>query len=294
MRRSRLTLLLMAGLACAPQASSGGVGGVAPTPGAEAPAVATRPSGGEKGKAIPLEPPAFARYRMQRFDTVALQLPNGSVQNQTFGWSAWLDIRASAETNGHRLVITLDSLDVEATNPPPQEAMDSARGTRWTAHLDPDGHLSSVQADRESSIAEQFAAMLPFLYPPLPGPSVRSGAMWTDSATVPTRAQNFEVQEQDSTSYVVSGPSVHGERTALVISGTGSFTRTGSGDQFGQQMEYHSSGQRQATYYLGTDGIPAGVDGSESSKVTITVPAVGQSLTADQHSAFRVVLADSP
>jgi hypothetical protein len=294
MRYPLLTGALLAGLACASSASNGGMGGVSPAPGAEAPAAPTKPTGNEKGKAIALMPPAFARYQLQRSDTVALRLPDGSAQTQTYQWSAWLDTRASRETNGFRLVITLDSLDVEASAVLPQAAMDSARGTRWTAHLDPDGRLSSVEADRESSIANQFAAMLRYLYPPLPGESVRSGAVWTDSATVPTRAQNFEVEEQARTEYVASGPAVHGDQTVLVIGGTGTFTRSGSTTQFGQPMQHASSGQRRLTFYLGTDGVPAGVDGTESSKVTITVPAVGQSLSADQSGSFRVSVVSAP
>jgi hypothetical protein len=296
MRYSFFTSVLLAGLACAPAVSTGGAGGVAPAPGAEAPAPAASgtPTGNEKGKAVALEPPAFVRYQFQRFDTLALQLPNGSAQSQTYAWSAWLDTRASRETNGFRLVITLDSLDVEASPPAPQAAMDSARGTRWTAHLDADGKLSSLQADRESSIAAQFAAMLRYLYPPLPGASVRSGATWTDSATVPTRAQNFEVEEHGKTEYVASGPVVHGDQTVLLIGGSGTFTRSGNTTQFGQAMQHQSAGQRRLTFYLGTNGVPAGLDGTESSKVTITVPAVGQSLTADQSGSFRVTISGTP
>ncbi len=279
--------------ACAPAASSGagnGGGVVPPPPGAEAPAApAPKPGGNEHGKAVVLKLPPYDRYLVERADTLTLQLPDGSTQTQAYRWSAWMDARASVETGGYHLVLTLDSLEVDAPGGMPgQPALDSARGTRWTAHLDPDGRLSSMETDRESSIASQFGAMLYYIYPPLPGNDVRSGATWTDSTTAPTRAQNFDVQETARMDYLVTGPAVHGDRAVLMISGHGTFTRTGSGLQYDQPMQYQADGQRQVNFYLSPDGTPAGMDGSEASKFVITVPAVGQSLNADQRGSFRI------
>jgi hypothetical protein len=244
---------------------------------------------------VALKPPAFTRYRLERSDTMELQLPDSSTQTQSYRWSAWIDSRASSETDGYHLVLTLDSLEVSVSGVPLlQPALDSARGTRWTAHLSSDGKLSSVETDREGSVARQFGAMLRYLYPPVPGGEVRSGTTWTDSATVPTRAQNFDVQETGRTDYIVSGPVVRGDETVLVIGGNGTFTRTGSGSQYDQPMQYQSSGQRQLTFYLATEGTPAGAEGSESSQVTVTVPAVGQSLSADQRGSFRISVIHTP
>ena len=224
-----------------------------------------------------------------------LQLPDSSTQTQAYRWSAWIDTRTSAETNGYHLVLTLDSLEVTVSGVPLlQPALDSARGTRWTAHLAPDGKLSSLETDRQSSVARQFESMLRYLYPPVPGGEVRSGTTWTDSATVPTRAQNFDVQETGRTDYIVTGPAVHGDETVLVIGGNGTFTRTGTGSQYDQPMQYQSSGQRRVLFYLATDGTPAGAEGGEASKVTVTVPAVGQSLSADQRASFRVSVIGTP
>lgn len=235
------------------------------------------------------------RYRLERSDTMELQLPDSSTQTQSYRWSAWIDSRASEETGGYHLVLTLDSLEVVVSGVPLlQPALDSARGTRWTAHLASDGRLSSIETDRQSSVALQFEAMLRYLYPPVPHGEVRSGTTWTDSATVPTRAQNFDVQETGQTDYIVSGPAVHGEETVLVIGGNGTFTRTGTGSRYDQPMQYHASGQRQVTFYLATEGAPAGAEGSETSQFTVTVPAVGQSLSADQRASFRVSVIPTP
>ena len=292
--RSILGAAVLAISACASSATSGASPSTpAPAPGAEAPAPAapSRPT----GKAIALKPPPFTRYQLQRADTMELTLPDGSSQTQAYRWSAWIDTRTSPETGGYHLVLTLDSLEVAVSGIPLlQPALDSARGTRWTAHLAPDGTLSSVETDRESSVARQFAAMLRYLYPPVPSGEVRSGTTWTDSVTVPTRAQNFDVQEAGRTDYMVSGPAVHGDETVLVIGGNGTFTRTGSGSQYDQPMPYQSSGQRRVPFYLTTDGAPAGAEGTETSQVTVTVPAVGQSLSADQRGSFRIIVINTP
>jgi hypothetical protein len=224
-----------------------------------------------------------------------LKLPDGSSQMQAYRWSAWIDTRTSVETGGYHLVLTLDSLEVAVSGVPLlQPALDSARGTRWTAHLAADGKLSSIETDRESSIARQFESMLRYLYPPVPGGEVRAGTTWTDSATVPTRAQNFDVQETERTDYIATGPAVHGSETVLVIGGNGTFTRTGNGSQYDQPMQYQSSGQRRVTFYLATEGAPAGAEGTETSQVTVTVPAVGQSLSADQRGSFRISIIGTP
>ncbi|HET7602675.1 MAG TPA: hypothetical protein VFK36_06620 [Gemmatimonadales bacterium] len=268
-------------------------GAPVPAPGAEAPApgAPSKPT----GKAIALKPPAYTQYRLERSDTLELQLPDSSTQTQSYRWSAWINSHASAETDGYHLVLTLDSLEVAVSGVPLlQPALDSARGTRWTAHLSSDGKISSVETDRQSSVARQFQAMLRYLYPPVPGGELRSGTTWTDSATVATRAQNFDVQETGRTDYIASGPSVHGDETVLVIGGNGTFTRTGTGSQYDQPMQYQAAGQRHVTFYLATEGAPAGAEGRESSQVTVTVPAVGQSLSADQRATFRISVIRAP
>jgi hypothetical protein len=294
MRSALGAAVVLAISACASSATGGASPGApAPAPGAEAPAPAapSKPT----GKAIALKPPPFTRYQLQRADTMELKLPDGSSQMQAYRWSAWIDTRTSTETGGYHLVLTLDSLEVAVSGVPLlQPALDSARGTRWTAHLATDGRLSSIETDRESSVARQFESMLRYLYPPLPGGAVRSGTTWTDTATVPTRAQNFDVQETERTDYIATGPAVHGSETVLVIGGNGTFTRTGTGSQYDQPMQYQSSGQRRVTFYLATEGAPAGAEGTETSQVTVTVPAVGQSLSADQRGSFRISVIGTP
>ena len=294
--RFALGAAVLAISACASSSTGGASPGTpAPAPGAEAPAAASPAPSKPTGKAIALKPPAFTRYQLQRTDTLELKLPDSTSQMQAYRWSAWIDTRTSAETGGFHLVLTLDSLEVAVSGVPLlQPALDSARGTRWTAHLATDGRLSSIETDRESSIARQFESMLRYLYPPLPGGEARSGTTWTDTATVPTRAQNFDVQETERTDYIATGPAVHGSGTVLVIGGNGTFTRTGTGSQYDQPMQYQSSGQRRVTFYLATEGAPAGAEGTETSQVTVTVPAVGQSLSADQRGSFRVSVIGTP
>jgi hypothetical protein len=291
MRLAAASTFLLA-TACA-AASSGG-GSTLPAPGAAAPAVSPPAQPREHGKAVVLVLPPLMHFQLDRRDTVALQLPNGATQNQVIQWNAGLDVQGSAETGGYRVVITLDSLTITASIPVPQAGLDSAQGTRWTAHLSPDGTLTNVEPDRDNSIVNQFGAMLHLLFPPLPGSDLRAGAAWTDSSTVATRAQNFDVQEQRRTEYTASGPAVHGADKVFVISGSGTFTRSGAATQFGQEMHHESTGQRRVSYYLGTDGTPVGMDGAETSKVTITVPAVGQSIDAEQRSSFRVTPVTAP
>lgn len=293
-------LLLLAAVACAPSSSTGG--GASPTPaaagagsGAAAPAAPERPAAArEHGKAVALAPASFVRYLLVRYDTVTVQLPNGSTSMQAYERDAWLDTRVSPETDGFHVVITLDSLAVAGQFVPPQEMLDSARGTRWTAHLGRNGRLSSLEADRHTSMGEQFEPMLQYLYPVLPDSTVRPGATWTDSTVTPITAENFQGEEQVTLQYAATGPAVHGSHTVLTVQGRGTFARTGTATQAGQEMHLTSTGQRVLTHFLVTDGTVDGMEGSETSDLSYTIPSQGQTLSASQSGSFRVTIVPTP
>ncbi len=275
--------LLVAGCA---SGTSGGTAAPEPAAGA-ATAPATSPG---RGAAISYAKAFTADYRIDRRDTVNFQFAS-AVQSQASTRTIWLTVAAAAgDASGLRTTITLDSFKVDAAVAMTSAAaLDSARGTRWTATLAPSGRLTGIQADRKTSAGEQVESMLPSLFAPLPAGEVRAGATWSDTTDMPMRADAFEVREQAVTSYTATGGTAVDGRPTITIQGRGTFSRKGTGQQQGQSLEITSSGTRTTTHQLGTDGVPAGMQGAETSEFTIVVPAVGQSITGSQTGSFSAL-----
>lgn len=257
----------------------------APEPSREAPAEVVTPSEG-RGREIEYAAGA-SRFRIDRYDTVAVTMPDGSAQRQSFRRSAWLSLRTEKRGSGLRAEVALDSLDVSGA-PVPQASLDSARGTRWTADVGPDGELDDLRPNQQSTIGDQVGALLQLLFPRFPGSSVRAGARWSDTTDAPTKADNFDVQERAIMHYVAGTPATRRGESVLPIVATGTFTREGTGSQLGRTLEMESKGARRFTHFIGMDGQPAGLDGTETNEVTITVPEVGQSIQATQSGTIQV------
>ena len=69
------------------------------------------------------------------------------------------------------------------------------------------------------------------------------------------------------------------------------FTRTGGGSQFGQAVEVQAMGTRQLSSRLLANGALTSIEGTERSDMTLTIPAVGQSLPVKQYATFSVTRA---
>jgi len=164
--------------------------------------------------------------------------------------------------------------------------------TRWTGTLSPDGHFSELTTDRTTPVGEQLRGMLPSLFPVLPAGGAREGATWTDSASSSIRAMAFDVKENAHISSRAVADTVRlGGRNGLRIESDVTFSRSGGGSQFGQAVEVQATGKRQVTSRLRPDGVVTETRGVESSDMTLTIPAVGQSLPVKQTATFSLTLA---
>ena len=289
MLRSRFAsaALCAAGLGCAASTSNAPTGpapAAARSPGA-APAVPAVRRG-----AIVYQPMAPTAYVLRRDDTVNVQLPNGLPQTQTLSRTAYLTVATAAGTPMN-LSITLDSLMAEGPGAA-MLAVDSARGTRWTGTLSADGHFSELTSDRTTPVGEQLRGMLPELFPVLPAGGARDGATWTDTAKSSIRAMAFDVKEDSRISSRAATDTIRaGGRNGVRIESDVTFTRSGGGSQFGQAVEVQATGRRHVTSRLRPDGVVAETSGTESSDMTLTIPAVGQSLPVKQTATFSLMLA---
>jgi hypothetical protein len=273
--------LMLAACGSAPS-RAGEPGAPTPEPGPAVPGI-PEPTG------VVYRPIRDAGYTLQRHDSLTLQLPGGASQQQLIDRTAYLNLTLLPDTLGYQVSIVLDSLQASAGGVP--AALDSlvpAWGTRWTARLSPEGELSALTADRSTTIGDQVGPTLRSLFPSLPSGGVRTGMEWTDTTDVPIRADAFDATEHGITSYRAVESDDPRAKKAIKLESNGSYQRAGKGVQFEQQLEMSGTGTRTAVHYLSQDGALLSARGSDAGDLTISVPAVGQTVPVKQAGNYTI------
>jgi hypothetical protein len=284
LRSSLVVLACGAVVGCSSTTSgTGGPGGPTPQPsGPPTPGVPT-PSG------ITYLPVRDVAYALNRHDSLTLQLPGGATQQQLIDRTAYLRVTLARDAAGYQATIVLDSLESAVGGVPAvPDSILPARGTRWTGTLTPDGKLSALRADRSSTLGDQVGSNLRSLFPALPPGGVRPGMEWVDSTEVPIRADAFDATERSLTNYRSTESDDANAKRAIKLESSGTYQRTGRGTQYDQKLEMTASGMRTSVHYLNSDGTLASARGSDSGDMTITVPAVGQTVPVKQSGSYSI------
>jgi hypothetical protein len=240
--------------------------------------------------AVTYLPVRDAAYALTRHDSLTLQLPGGGSQVQLIDRTAYLRLTLARDTgSAYTATIVLDSLQAAVGGVPAvPDSVLLARGTRWTASLSPTGHLSTLKADRSSTLGDQLGSNLRALFPALPPTGVRAGMECTDTAEVAIRADAFDATERSITQYRSAESDDPRIRKAVRLEGSGTYQRSGKGTQYDQRMEMTASGTRSAVYYLNQDGTLALARGTDAADMTIIVPAVGQTVPVKQAGSYTI------
>ena len=257
-------------------------GGPTPAPGPAVPGVPD-PTG------VVYRPIRNTTYTLQRHDSLTLQLPGGASQQQLIDRTAYLNLTLLPDTTGYQVIIVLDSLQASAGGVP--AVMDSlvpAWGTRWTGRLTAEGKLSGLTADRSTTLGDQVGATLRSLFPSLPPGGVRTGMEWTDTTDVPIRADAFDATEHGVTNYRAVDSDDPRAKKAIKLESNGTYERTGKGVQFEQQLVMSGAGTRTAAHYLNQDGVLILARGSDAGDMTISIPAVGQTVPVKQAGGYTI------
>lgn len=263
--------------------SAGGPGGPTPEPGTPTTPGVPPPTG------VVYLPVRDAAYALQRQDSLTLQLPGGASQLQLIDRTAYLRVTLVRDSAGYQATIVLDSLQSSVGGVPAgPDSVLPARGTRWVATLTPEGKLSALKADRSSTLGDQVGSNLRALFPSLPPGGVRTGMEWTDTMNIPIRADAFDAVERSLTTYRAMESDDPRAKRAIKLESNGSYQRTGKGTQYDQQLEMTASGTRLAVHYLYPDGTLALARGTDSGDMTITVPAVGQTVPVKQAGTYAI------
>ena len=286
-----LGCLLLAGCSSA-TSGNGQPGAPSPDPGNPAPG---NPTDGGAAAGITYMAMRDAGYALVRHDSLTIQLPGGATQLQLIDRTAYLRLTLTRDTAGYLASIVLDSLQASVGGVP--AVLDSvlpARGTRWTATLTPTGELSALKADRSSTLGDQIGSNLRSLFPVLPPNGARAGMDWTDTTEVPIRADAFDAVERSLTRYRATDSDEPNARKALKLESNGTYQRSGKGTQYDQQLEMTASGSRSAVHYVSPDGTLVSARGNDAGNMTITVPAVGQTVPVKQAGSYTITLSRPP
>jgi hypothetical protein len=287
-----VTVFAWLALAGCSSATTGGgePGGPTPDPGTP-----TTPPGVPEPTGVIYRPTRNTAYTLVRHDSLSLQLPGGASQQQLIDRTAYVNVTLVPDTGGYQATIVLDSLQASAGGVPAVlDSLVPAWGTRWTGTLSPNGELSRLTADRSTTLGDQVGATLRSLFPALPEGGVRVGMEWTDTTDVPIRADAFDATERGITSYRAVESDDSRAKKAIKLESNGSYQRTGKGTQFDQQLEMSGAGTRTAVHFLGTDGILVSARGSDAGDMTITVPAVGQTVPVKQSGTYIITAIRPP
>jgi hypothetical protein len=270
-------------------ACSSGTGGVetAPQPADKGPG-RTGDTPAETG--IPVAPGAVlyrpaptTTFAFQRRDSLTLQLPGGASQVQEFRRTAYLGVTVRGTTPPYEVAIRLDSLRQEGGSVP-VDSLYRAEGTQWAGALSASGELTDLRADRASTIGDQIGATLHVLFPALPLAGLEPGSQWTDTTRRALKADAFDATETAVTSYRATGA----DGRAITIESKTTFERTGTGGAAAQPMEMTAGGARRGVYRFGRNGGVLTAEGSDSAEITISVPAVGQTVPVSQRATWSI------
>jgi hypothetical protein len=290
--RRALQILATVALAGCGSATStaGGPNGPTPEPAPSKPGVPAPAGGGITYSAV-----RGASYALERHDSLTIQLPGGASQQQLIDRTAYLRVAIAPDTAGYVATIVLDSIQAAVGGVPAvPDSVIPARGTRWTASLTREGRLSALKADRSTTLGDQLGSNLRSLFPSLPAGGVKAGMEWTDTTEVPIRADAFDATERSLTIYRATESDDPRAKKAIKLESTGSYQRRGKGTQYDQQLEMTASGTRTAVHYMNPDGTLASARGSDAGDLTITIPAVGQSVPVKQAGTFSITLLRPP
>ncbi|MGH7518698.1 MAG: hypothetical protein ACREOC_14730 [Gemmatimonadales bacterium] len=255
------------------------------------PAEAPPPSeGGAAESPVPVTPGALVyrpapatTFAFQRRDSLTLQLPGGATQVQEFRRTAYLGITLRGAAPPYEVAIQLDSLRQEGGSVPP-DSLYRAEGTRWTGALSANGELTDLRPDRTSTIGDQVGATLHVLFPSLPLGGLEQGSAWTDTTRRSLKADAFDATELAVTNYRATAA----DGRAITIESRTTFERTGTGGQAEQPMEMTAGGARRGVYRFGRGGGVLTAEGADSAEMTISVPAVGQTVPVSQRATWKI------
>jgi hypothetical protein len=243
-----------------------------------------------RGPAVTYQPVKDAAYRLEHRDSLLLQYQGGASQTQVRQRNAVVHLTlAPAEPGTYRVSVTLDSLEaLESGTPVTPDSVAAALGTVWSGTLSSVGTLSELKPDRSGTLTDELAGHLRLLFPALPQGGVREGMQWTDSTQYPLVSDAFKGTEQSVTVYRASDKVEADGGDAIPLETSSKYRRSGKRVQAEQELEMTATGTRTGVHRLSLDGVLVSAQGTDTGEMTISVPAVGQTVPITRSSTYAI------
>lgn len=197
----------------------------------------------------------------------------------------------AADSIGYPTSFTIDSVSVDSGSQiPPQINLAAARGLTINGRLSRTGEfLNPTPSD--SGVAASLGNLMPRFrnfFPRLPEGGVAPGMSWTDTtqtndSSAASTVTTTSINQRSATSWE-ERDSVR----ALRLEVTATFQFNGSGEQSGASFTLQGSGTASGVQFLAADGQYLGGQSSDSTSVTIDLPAQGYSIPRQQLARTRV------
>ncbi|HEY7481727.1 MAG TPA: hypothetical protein VH680_14530 [Gemmatimonadales bacterium] len=281
-----VTVALIVG--CSSSTTSSGPESPAPQP--VDPNAPPPPEGG-RGPAVTYRPVSGAAYRLEHRDSLVLQYQGGQSQTQVRSRVAFVHVTLAGapEQGTYKVAVTLDSLEaLESGTPVTPDSLAAARGTVWSGTLSSVGTLSELKPDRSGTLTDELAGHLRLLFPALPQGGVQEGMQWTDSTQYPLVSDAFSGSESSVTAYRAADKVDVPGGEAIPLETSSKYSRSGKRVQGDQELEMTASGTRTGEHRLGLDGVLVSAQGTDTGEMTISVPALGQTVPITRSSTYAV------
>jgi hypothetical protein len=232
-----------------------------------------------------------AGYRLEHHDSLSLQYPGGAVQEQVRVRVAFFRLTLAQDPvpGSYHVTVVLDSLQAtESGQPVAPDSVAAARGTAWTGTVTDRGQLSQLGSDRSSTLSDELGSRIPLLFPVLPPGGVRDGMEWTDTTERKVVADAFPVTETAIVTYKATDTTELHSRKAIALESSGTYSRSGTRVQADQELQMTATGNVEEVHNLGLDGSLVSAEGTETGDMTISVPALGQTVPVKRSSRYAI------
>ena len=138
--------------------------------------------------------------------------------------------------------------------------------------------------------SDEIGSRIPLLFPALPPGGVREGMEWTDTTQRKVVADAFPVTETSIITYKAADTEEQGPRQqkAIGLESSGTYSRSGTRVQNDQELQMTATGTVKEVHHLGLDGALVSAQGTDSGEMTISVPALGQTVPVTRASRYAI------
>jgi hypothetical protein len=116
---------------------------------------------------------------------------------------------------------------------------------------------------------------------------------WTDTTKYELVADAFPGAETSVVTYRAEEGDSDSEKS-IALESSGSYTRSGTRMQGDQELQMTASGQREGVHLLALDGFLLSAQGRDSGEMTISVPALGQTVPVKQSGNYTITSTSPP